>query len=345
MIAESPIPDGLAADYPPVVEALDAWQAETVLADPESRAAFFCGLSFARYQQWLIRTNAFVVADPSIGKGYIKKGQSNYQLEGNTELPRSGQRTMYVSANSKYGPALIREGLEAAQNMDDLNAGVTMLGIVQLAVHRLHNGHTRTAAIGRQLLAPEGRGYRAADDDRDYYARLATNKQAYMQQSLHPIRADLIGTYARIVGNERAREMGYDGPPISGIQTDTIGNIERRLPAWWEDDDQRSGVVIQIGEGDFAMLTILDYLDSHTLGVEEFLDTNGEAPKLSLEKFTQFFNYAGSHAEQTLREVNNAHDQNKYRFIGSIVDCIAHGDESIFGSPSRVLDHYRLPEM
>jgi hypothetical protein len=329
------------SSYPPLVETLDLWRAQTVLADPEARTAYFNGLSYEQFHELVAEVNSLV--QPGKPGGYIPTAWNNVQVEEQDDRDVLDAHVTYFSPSHEVGDAAQREAFVAAQEMGGGDAAIAMIAIVNIGVHRLHNGHTRTGVVGRQLLAPEGRGYRGTDEDREAYARLVTNRDQYMAQSLHPWRGKLVETYVRQTADAKTERLGYDGPPILGVERATPGDYFRQLPVLWWGETTKRLVSEIITERDFGLLAALEYADIMDEPVADFVSTETGVPRISL---TALANSMRDVVEPDALEIAlSARDAYKGHFLTAIVDCIARGDESVFGRPSLVLDQYRLPKL
>lgn len=231
----------------------------------------------------------------------------------------------------------------STRQMSDVDAAITMLGIVTVGVHRLYDGHTRTGAAGRQLLSPAGRGYRGIDEDREAYARLVTERSVYRAQSLNPLQADLAGTFVRKIANEKAERLGYDGPPIVGVERSAPVGIYRQLPGVAWSPNIRQTVSLLATERDFGLLTGLEYIDIVDEPIDPFITTETGAPRLSLSALADSMSRRSD--AEVLEIIDSAHNDYKMEFLLSIIMCLANGDESVFGRPSLVFDQYRLPRL
>jgi hypothetical protein len=341
MSTEATVIGGPQEGYPPLVRALDGWQAQAVLADPEARTDFFRSLTFQTFQRWVVSLNA--VIQPGEPRGYIPEDSITYQTEEGGPADPLDAFVMYYSPAHRTGDMVQQEAFTSTRQMSDTDAAITMLGIINVGVHRLYNAHTRTGAVGRQLLSPAGRGYRGTDEDREAYARLVTDRSAYRAQSLNPLQADLAGIFVRKLANEKAERLGYDGPPIVGVERSKPVEFYRRLPRISWSPTTRLTVSMLATERDFGLLTGLEYVDIFDEPIDAFITTETGAPRLSLSALAESMSRTSD--EEVLDIVGNAHDDYKTEFLLGIINCLAHGDESVFGPASRVLDQYRLPKL
>jgi hypothetical protein len=297
-------------------------------------------MTHTQYDQLVICiNNCFITEGPS---GYIPRGAFTFQAP--TEAGDiSDDHVLYVSPDDK-GMDLLLQAFEASKRMENVDDAITLTGIVGVAAHRFYNGHHRTAAVVRQLLSPSGRGYKGTDDDKEFYLNLSTDRVQYLgNQSLHPLRADLPGIFARKTTNMLARYWGYKGPDIVGVEESTVGKVRARLPEIWEDKAKEIASII-LNERRFALMSVWGYLRAKYLGPANFLEQSKDGPVMSINKIAE--NLApGDYDDDTLYGytlLKKSHDMHKARLVQGIIDCIASNDDSVFGPGQNVLDQYSL---
>ncbi len=326
--------------WPPVVRLLDGWHAEEVLATPGSREFFFHSLTAAAFDARLFALNN-VIEGTDRERGYVPPEVVMYQEE-SPEQDALDHAVLYVAPAGQHRPALIDEAFAEAKflALDDTDAAIAMLGIAQIAIHAFSGSHTRTMAVGRQLLSPAGRGYRGTDEDRAFYARLSTDRDTYLAQSLHPLRGDLIARYCGWAASRILLVAGYDGPPIAGVTaTDNIRSVYRLLPPTWEEGLRRV-VAITLSERTFNVVTMLSFLQKFGVRIEGFLVGDPSNPKLSLHQFLAL-DTSAHFAHAILAQA----DEQKNRFVGGIIRSIAQDRPVIFGGRQAILQKYPLPRV
>jgi hypothetical protein len=318
-----------------LVDALDGWGAADVLATPDSREAFFRGMTHRSLEQWVLRVNGVILGSRH---GYLPRYARSHQTETVVKEGKPELHVIYNSIDPGDRQEIMLDAFNAAQAMDNVNHGITMLGIVTTGAHCLHNAHTRTTVAGRQLLAPEGAGYRGNAQDRDYYSNLVDSPGRYLAQSLHPLRANLIERYSRVKTREVLAGLGSAGLALNGVTGPPFEIVRDALPQAWP-EDERVYLAALLTERHFNLLTLTDYLGRLGKPIVDFVDESHT--KLRLDKVIRLIrSYNRGVPDLALPHL---HSLLKHNFVRSIIDCIAHGDDTIYGPPAQVLDSYRLP--
>lgn len=341
----------VAAPYPPVVQLLDVVQAAAQLERPRHRAAFFQSRSFDEYQQWQQLANSLILASPPgepVGPGHLAGhlafNQMNYQFTGpEGSLDR---QVLYNSVRPNDQYRLARSAFSAARGLEDADTALLLLGMVDTAIHRRRQGHTRINVLNRQLFSPDGRGYAGTDADRAYYAELTTNPDVYLAQSPHPLWKGWVATYAEIATNHILGDMDYTGPPLTGIGEHPIRAVHDLLPEAWG-FRVRESIAGYLTERDFATVAIAEFLRSRDVDVEELLEpTETGRPRFSLPRVAAFLIdqvAQGEEPDYIHDVIHDASGVQKAVFISRIIECVGHGENSFFDR-DEIIAAYRLPQ-
>ena len=311
--------------------------AERRLATPMLREQYFRGLSYGTFECELLALNMHIRSPEDTREGFIPDDHDNVQTvtdkQGASVIP---MRILQNSISSLSNRILLTEALRRGQRMQHADAALVLLGLVVMTNHRMHNGHTRTLAAGRQLLSPIGRGYTGASEDDSFYAELITSRPQYMTQSLHVSTAGLPERYTRACLDDLVDE---GGPRLTGTTGEGRAEVLQMLPEWAQ-DDVCFGIADFIDECDFGLATLIEHIRRSGRSIERYI-VQDDGPKFSIERF---LSGERGRLPAVNREMRIAHDNQKSRFVRSIIRCIAGGDERIYGPGEAVLAHYALPQ-
>ncbi|HSX29148.1 MAG TPA: hypothetical protein VLE73_01155 [Candidatus Saccharimonadales bacterium] len=325
-----------------ITERLDYCSAADFLATPADREAYFRGMSEADFVCSLVLLNSTLLPLGE-GRGLTPPPVRMVTMLSNEALEPSapGQEVLYTSSGHQDTLVYLNEALRAGQGMENADDAVTMLGLVTASVHRLYNGHTRTLAVGRQLLSPSGRGYGGTRADRAYYTRLATKRAVYMKHGLSPVSSTVARTFSTHQTNAIAKATNYAGPTIaSNGAPGTFPEIIQKLPA--RDPSNKMMIAYVIGERNFGSASIAAYLQHNKQDIGAYLVDSPAGPVLSPDRYIHSIRDADEYlVRDTLLTL---HDRQKDAFFRSLIDCIAHGDDGIYGPASSVLNQYPLPK-
>lgn len=327
--------------WPPLVRALDRWNAHEVLETPDSRTAFFEGLDFSGYSQLLLAVNGMALHYTKLRR-FVPAETDMVQWNGGENTGTLDRKVSYIAVNGDDRMFMVNLVFQAAKQIKDPNAAVTMLGLTNFAIHPLHDGHTRTLAVSRQLLAPEGRGYRETDEDRRYYTNLVSDRSLYFEQSFHPSRGDLTGRYNRAVVKDFMATVGYDGPLPVALQTDTIRSVYELLPARWSHERRLHSAII-LNERDFSLTGAMVYLRMLGENPFDFLVNDYSTLVLSIDKFVAAIppHTEGEIFDNTLYQINRSQ---KWKYVEEMARCFVVGQSNYFGSAEELQRIYALPQ-
>jgi hypothetical protein len=326
----------------PLVETLDACGAQEWLATPDDRRSFFRGMTLEQFHRLVGVINGAIQRGEGPG-GYMPDDQWTIILDdSHDEENPVNNKVVYLPPAPTDRRRLLDKAFHESGRIPDEDAAIAMQGLVMVAVHPLHGGHTRTTASARQLVAPEGRGYSGTDEDREFYTNLVTNRGAYLAQSLHPMRANLAARFCGYALSNLRLGVDYRGPDITGVEATDIRSVYDLLPEQWP-FDTRLWTAQLLSELDFNLVTVLTYLRDQRENWAHFLADGPDGKRISVPKFVEYQQqrYRGEVITDGLIKVNGGI---KIQFIFELMRCFVDNRLQVFGGRDVLLHHYRLPE-
>ncbi len=293
----------------PLVAALDVLGAHKIMGTPESNRQFWQTTDFASAERLFLWANALVRGIPGRQGGYATKSNAI----------GSAAHIGYIPPEPKEGRELLQQAWDAARSIDDDARAATLLGLGVNMVHGLDYANGRMA---RLVYFLRRYGYDGKDDTKQYLSGLLM-RGSREELDMDPDAAKLALKFVCLKDAETTIANNEEGVRIVGVEKPVAiaGVMGLKI-------DESLGLLFGAFSESFfnvpLLLNIIFRSGFGKLGLKSFMT---EEDKINVDLVWGSIVAVGYVNPEDIL-TNQA--ELKKAYIGSVIDCIARDDDSVY---------------